>query len=323
MTYTRRKFLVGTGAMFWATALRAQTRDVLQIEGPAFGASWRIRIAAGADAGAIVSAVKGIVTSVDGAMSPFLPMSEISRFNRMETLEWVPLSAQTHTTIREAKRVATLTRGAFDPTLGGVAGRYGFGPITQQPAGRFGDLELGAQSAKKAHISQTLDLCGIAKGHALDRIATALMTLGQASFFIELGGEVYALGHHPAGRPWYAGIERPEPQSAALQRVVAIDGEALATSGDRVNRFDFNGRRYGHIIDPKLKRPADTPLACVSVFAPQAITADALATALFAMGPEQGISFANREHIPALFVVRDASGLREVMTANFSTRIIG
>jgi thiamine biosynthesis lipoprotein len=323
MTCTRRAFLAATGAMLSATVLQAASGDVLQIQGPAFGARWRVRVAVGAETDMIVSAVTGIVASVDETMSPFHASSEISRFNRFETLDWVPLSPEIRATISEAKRVAALTHGAFDPTLGGVVGRYGFGPITQQPAGSFDELALSAQGARKGHALQTLDLCGIAKGQALDRIATELITLGHGDFFVELGGEVYALGHHPEGRPWRVGIERPLSGATALQRIVVVANEALATSGDRVNSFVHGGNRYSHIIDPQRGRPAETSLASVSVFAPRAITADALATALFAMGPEQGAEFAEREQIPALFVFRDGDGLREAATANFSTRTIG
>ena len=323
MRCSRRGFMVGAGAMLSATALFAGPGDVLQIDGPAFGAGWRVWVAAGADAGPIIAAVTGVAASVDAAMSPFRPTSEISRFNRMETLDWVPLSVETCATILEAKRIAALTQGAFDPTLGGLVGRYGFGPITTLPAGSFEGLSIGANAAKKAHVLQTLDLCGIAKGQALDRIAAALMALGHGDFFVELGGEVYAQGYHPDGRPWRAGIERPLPGLAAPLRIVVVNGEALATSGDRANSFVHAGKRYGHIIDPQRGRPADTALASVSVFAPRAITADALATALFAMGPENGPAFAARQQIPALFVLRDGDGLREAATADFSTRFIG
>jgi thiamine biosynthesis lipoprotein len=296
--------------------------DMVQIQGPAFGASWRVSVAAGADVGAIVSAITGIVASVDAAMSPFQPASEISRFNGTESTDWLALSPATLITLREAKRIAALTQGAFDPTLGGLVGRYGFGPITQHPAGSFNDVALSSNGARKAHAMQTLDLCGIAKGHALDRIIAALTALGQKAFFVELGGEVYGLGLHPDGRPWRAGVERPLSGQRAVQCIVAMSGEALATSGDRVNSYVHGGHRYSHIIDPKRKLPADTLLASVSVFAPHAITADALATALFAMGPFLGHEFAERNRIAALFLLRDGADLREVTTADFSTRII-
>lgn len=326
MKVTRRGFLAGTGAMLATPALGATTPDLLQIEGPAFGASWRVRVGAGTgagpDAGAIVRAITGVIEAVDAAMSPFRMRSEISVFNRSQTTDWLPLSTATLRTIAEAQRIAALTQGAFDPTLGGLVGRFGFGPIPTAPQGAFRDLALRADGARKADPQQTLDLCGIAKGQALDRCADALRSIGLGAFFIELGGEVLASGARPDGSPWRAGVERPLPGPVKPHCVVALRAEALATSGDLINSYVLAGHRYSHIIDPRRMAPADSALASVSVFAPRAVTADALATALFAMGPERGPAFAERTGMDALFLSRDGAGLREVMTGRFRDRII-
>lgn len=322
MILTRRGFLAGSGAAFAATTLRAATPDLLQIEGPAFGASWRVRVAMGADAKAIARAIMRVIKTIDAAMSPFRAGSEISVFNRTKTTDWLPLSPVTLTTIAEAHRIAAQTQGAFDPTLGGLTGRYGFGPINGTPEGAFQGLVLGSDCARKAHVRQTLDLCGIAKGHALDQCTEALRSSGLEAFFIELGGEVAASGLKPDASPWRAAIERPLPGPSAPHCLVALRGEALATSGDLTNSYVLAGRRYSHIIDPRHMAPADSALASVSVFAPQAITADALATALFAMGPERGPAFAEQAGIDALFLSRDGTGLREVMKGRFADRIV-
>jgi len=322
MILTRRGFLAGTGAVLAASALPAAASDLLQIEGPAYGASWRVRVAAGADAGAIIRAITKVIETVDAAMSPFRARSEVSVFNRTETTDWLPLSPATLTTITEAHRIAAQTLGAFDPTLGGLVGRYGFGPITTAPEGAFRGLALGTGGARKAHSQQTLDLCGIAKGHALDQCAEALRSIGLNAYFIELGGEVFASGLKSDGSPWRVAVERPLPGPTAPHCIVELKGEALATSGDLINSYVMGGHRYSHIIDPRHMAPANSALASVSVFAPQAITADALATALFAMGSERGPEFAEETELDALFLLRDGPGLREVMTSRFSNRII-
>lgn len=322
MTLTRRGFLAGSGAALVAPALEGATPDLLQIEGPAFGAGWRVRVGVGADARAIIGAMSGVIDAVDVAMSPFRGGSEISVFNRAQTTDWLPLSPGILSTLHEARRIATQTQDAFDPTLGGLVGRYGFGPITSVPDGAFRDLALGSDAARKASAGQTLDLCGIAKGHALDRCAEALRTIGLRAFFIELGGEVSGSGRKPDGSTWRAAIERPLPGPAAAHCIVALNGEALATSGDLVNSYVLGGQRYSHIIAPQFMAPANTALASVSVFASRAITADALATALFAMGSERGPDFAQTAGIDALFLSRDGAGLRQVVTGRFAERII-
>jgi FAD:protein FMN transferase len=322
MLFSRRDFMAGGSALLAATALPAAGTDLLQIEGPAFGAGWRLRVAMGTDVGPLIRGITGVIDTIDAALSPFRQGSEISRFNRTETADWLPLSAPTCRIIAEAQRVAALTGGAFDPTLGGVAGRYGFGPITASPAGAFDDLVLSGDGVRKARPEQTLDLCGIAKGHALDLCTAALGALGCESFFLELGGEVMARGSRPDGEDWRLAIERPLPGQTTPHCVVDLRDEAIATSGDIIHSYAYAGRRYGHIIDPQLSAPSDTALASVSVFAPKAITADALATALFTMGPERGAAFAQSAGLDALFLSRDRPGLRQDMTGGFADRIL-
>lgn len=323
MILTRRAFVAGSTLSLFATGLQAQTGDIVKIEGPAFGAQWRVSLPLGVNTDMVVAKVLGIINAVDMMMSPFLPTSEISLFNQNQSTQPQPISADILTTVNEAKRIAHLTQGTFDPTLGGVVGRFGFGPIISAPAGAFHDLVVTRTGLKKSHPKQTLDLCGIAKGFALDQIATALLHLGHEDYFVELGGEVFARGHHPNGRPWSAGIERPLAGLRTLQRTVTLTNEALATSGDLVNSYPHADRSYSHIIDPKTQRPTNSILASVSVFAPQAITADAMATALYAMGSKDGFVFAQHNEIPALFLVRNENGLQEMMTHDFSARLIG
>jgi FAD:protein FMN transferase len=177
-------------------------------------------------------------------------------------------------------------------------------------------------AVRKAQPDLTLDMCGIAKGHALDRMVDAIEALGSKDFLVEIGGEVATRGQHPEGRPWQVAIESPDPGSQALQRVLDLTGEALATSGDRINGYDHGDRRYSHIIDPHRRRPSSSDLASVSVLAPTAMRADALATALFAMGHEAGPDFAVRNDLPALFLVRDRLGIREIATGAFASRIL-
>ena len=146
------------------------------------------------------------------------------------------------------------------------------------------------------------------------RLAAALILLS-----VVAAGLVYFLASQSL--PEYDNaIALPGP--SAPHCLVALRGEALATSGDLINSYVLAGHRYSHIIDPRRMAPSDSALASVSVLAPQAITADALATALFAMGPESGPAFAEQAGIVALFLSRDGTGLREVMTGRFADRIV-
>jgi thiamine biosynthesis lipoprotein len=322
MRLTRRNILIGAGSAFLASALPALAAGVRVIGGPAFGTSWRVTLPYSKEEGAIASAIRSIVESVDAAMSPFRADSEVSRFNASGSCDWQALSPETCAVVRQSLAVAALSRGAFDPTVGPIVGRYGFGPISGLSAGSYLNVTVRENTVKKSEPGLTLDLCGIAKGHALDQMVAMLDGLPVTNYLIELGGEVFARGAHPDGRAWQVGIERPVPGPVRLQRVVQLDGRALATSGDAVNGYTIAGRRYSHIIDPRRGEPADNSIASVSVFMPAAAMADALATALMAMGSETGTALAECEEIPALFIVREGGTLREIMTGGFADSVI-
>jgi len=322
MRQTRRRFLIGACAFAWSCAQALGATRPLVIDGTAFGASWRISLPEDADTRAIRPRLEAIITSVNRSMSPFQPSSEISGFNNGTFTHWMPVSAQTQYVVAQALRIAHLTNGAFDPTIGATVGRYGFGPISRHAEGNYKDIALKKKAIKKAFPGMSVDLCGIAKGYALDRMVHALDDLGISNYLIELGGEVVARGQHPSNRVWQVGIEHPIPEPISFRHIVHLRNEALASSGDGVNGYTFSGRRYGHIIDPRALAPADNGIASVSVIAPTAILADALATALFVMGPKAGPAFATQEALPALFVLRHGHDFKDIMTHTFTDRLL-
>jgi thiamine biosynthesis lipoprotein len=311
---TRRSFLRTAAAAGLALALPHPLRAEQIFGGHAFGSSWRVVAPASADASAIRQTVARIVAETDAEMSPFRANSAISHFNRSEPGGWQDAPATLCEVAGAALKVAAATGGAFDPTIGPLVSRFGFGPVKGSPGG-LGALWVRADGLCKTRAGVTLDLCGIAKGHALDRIAEALRP--EANLLIELGGEVRALGVHPAGRPWQVAVERPGA-GFAVQRIVAPGVLALATSGTAANGYDEGGRRLSHLIDPRMKRPLSGALASVTVLDASAMRADALSTALMVLGPERGVALARRLRIPALF---QTSG-REVMTGDFERYVV-
>lgn len=312
----RRDFFILGGGALLASALPTAASGVRVLGGPALGSSWKlVADLAAVDPAELAEDLVAAIASVDAKMSPFRADSELSRFNRAATTGWQALSSETCGVVAEALRVAAVTGDAFNPTLGPVAGRYGFGPIVAGVAGASAEIVLRDDAVRKERPNLSLDLCGIAKGHALDRMAVACATHGLTDFLIELGGEVFARGKHPLGRGWRVGVEGP----SGLLCAVSPGGGALATSGVAVNAFVFRGRRYAHIVDPATGAPVDSALFSVTVAARTAMTADALATALFAMGAQRGPDFSHAEGIEALFVMDDDSS---VTTGGFDARIL-
>ena len=321
MTLNRRQTILGLGvtAAVLATGGGASAHHTLT--GPAFGSTWRVIPGTHAtEAAAVRIAIEKIIHEIDTAMSPYKPVSEITRFNEMATTDWHPLSAATAHVTSEALRIADRTSGAFDPTVGPLVGRYGFGPITGALGG-YGDLAISEGAVRKDIPGLTLDLCGIAKGYALDRIAGRLVEMGETSAMIEVGGEVLTLGRHPDDRPWQVAVSDPMAMSPAIHRVVAPGEFAVATSGHSEN--GLRGRvEVSHIIHPGNRSSASQSIASVTVLARSGIEADALATALCALGFQDGIAMAERLGLSALFIGDGSQTPREVMTGRFTDHVI-
>ena len=126
-----------------------------------------------------------------------------------------------------------------------------------------------------------------------------------------------ARGRSARRRPWRIGVEKPVAGRRAVQRIVALEAGAIATSGNYRNFFDSGQTRYSHIIDPRRGEPVRHGLASVTVVAPTAMQADALSTALMVLGPGSGFDLAERRGIPALFIVRTETGLADRPTNEF------
>jgi thiamine biosynthesis lipoprotein len=313
MTLTRRKLLSVTAGAVLAGALPAFGSESFRLSGRAYGTSWQATLRGGGDVEALAHDLAADLARVDLAMSPFRPDSALTRFNLagagLHTAEpgFVTVTA-------EALRVAALTHGAFDPSVGPDVGRYGFGPIGGQRAGSFGGFATSGTAISKSDSRLTLDLCGIAKGFALDLMAERIAGAGHTDFLVELGGEVLAAGTDTTDAPWRIGISNP---LGGLHTVIDARGLATATSGDAINAYEVGGRRYSHIIDPATDEPVINDVASVTVLAPSAMTADALATALMVMGAEEGLAFAETHALPVLYLLRAPGGLQERASRSF------
>ncbi len=319
MMLNRRNMIFGLGTVSLGLALPARAAQQI-IGGHAFGSTWRVVTGDTADLALIRSTVQTIVDRVDLEMSPYRNKSTLSHFNtsRTTTPQQMPPSF-CHVT-KEALDIAELTNGAFDPTVGPIVGRYGFGPIKGAFA-QVGGISIDGDTIAKSAPHLTLDLCGIAKGYALDQIVAALSSIGVDNALVEIGGEVKTIGQHPDGRAWRVAITDPLSTNFGVQCIIDLKHYALATSGHAANGI-FGQISTSHIIDPVLEQPASTALASVSVLATSAMKADALATALCAAGPTEGIALARQLNIAALFVTDASTTPAEIMTGAFSEHVI-
>lgn len=320
-TIQRRQFLAlagaaPLGAMIPAPALALGASPVTGLAGNAFGTSWQITLPDGTDSELLRAPVTALLARIDRQMSPWRADSDITRFN-LSAPGTCSVPAETALVANAALQLAETSLGHFDPTVGPLVARWGFGPIAGDLQPDWPDLKVEGDTVIKARDGLTLDLCGIAKGYALDRVAALLQTMDYEHFLIDLGGELKARGNHPSGRPWQVGIEDPSPGSSGIVEVLNLDGMSVATSGDRENGYSIGGHRYSHIIDPMTGVPVQGDIASVTVLAPDAMTADGWATALMAAGAEKGAGLARDLHLPALFLLRGVEGLSRITTGAF------
>lgn len=310
---------------------------VWEIAGPVFGTRYHINVVLPDNPKRLENLAKGIekvLEDVDASMSTWRDDSELSRFNSLkDQSEWVDVSTPLYDVLTTAHQVSRQTGGAFDVTVGPVVNLWGFGPdarpekvpgdeelASRLAATGYGKLELRADPpALRANPNQYIDLSAIAKGYGVDAVARYLSDEGVSAYLVEIGGEVRAHGRKPDGEVWRLAIEQPVSEIREINRVVALDRHAMATSGDYRNYYESDGRRFSHTIDPKDGRPISHTLASVTVISDDCMTADAFATAFNVMGHDQAKALATRENIAAYFIVRGDSGFETDYTPAFSS----
>ncbi|ADE15633.1 ApbE family lipoprotein [Nitrosococcus halophilus Nc 4] len=319
------------------TACLGSAEDRLTwLTGATMGTGYSVKIVdlpAGIDPESLDHHIAQLLEEVNGLMSTYQEASELSRFNRSRRTDWIAVSPELVKVLEEAQRISRLSEGAFDVTVGPLVNLWGFGPSPyvddlpprqQVEAARervdFKQLQIRRlpPAIRKAQGDIYVDLSGIAKGYGVDRIAELLEAQGIENYLVDIGGEERIQGYGPQGGPWRIAIERPVAGKRSVQRILELDSSAVATSGDYRNYFEREGKRYSHTLDPRTGWPITHKLVSVTVLSATAMRADALATALMVLGPEQGFRLAEREQIAALFLVKTPGGFREQTTTRFT-----
>lgn len=293
--------------------------------GPTMGAHWKVTVVTGGlDTSHVQAALEAELAEIDRQMSNYRDDSALARFNAHAGAEPFPAPPALLSVVDLAAKVSAASGGAFDVTVAPLVDAWGFGRV-RRPDARPSDDDLAAGRARvgwhKLHTDLSagtlrkdqpdvvLDLSAVAPGYAADVLSDRLVALGFPNHLVDVGGEFRARGENQGG-PWRVGVERPDGpvDDRAVQEVVPLRDAALATSGDYRNYREQDGRRISHTIDPRTGRPIAHTLASVTVVAAGAGLADAWATALNVLGPDEGRALAEREGLAALFLVREAGG---------------
>jgi thiamine biosynthesis lipoprotein len=310
-------------------ACQSQNKELVTINGLTMGTTYSIKIVAAdiaLDDKKIHTDIESILTEINQSMSTYIADSELSLFNQSRITDWQVLSADLYRVIQHAITVSTISNGAFDITLGPLVNLWGFGPdpytrdiptdsviqsIKQHTGFEKLDFDESTQRISKSDPVVTIDLSGIAKGFAVDKIAQYLNGLGIADYLVEIGGELIGKGTNVKQQAWQIGIEQANPLERSVQRIVNLDNIAMATSGDYRNYFEKDGVRYSHTIDPVTGKPISHTLAAVTVLHRSAMHADALATAFMVSGPEKSLALANEVGVALYMIIKTDAGFEE------------
>ena len=316
------------------TACSPPSAPTLEFSGDAMGTSYSVRIVAANPPGDALAAALGEgIDELEQLASTWIADSDVSRFNADSRTDWFPVDPDVCELVALAGNISRRTGGAFDITVGPLVELWGFGSggsRSAPPAAaeidalrpHTGHAKVTADCARpairKSHPSVRIDLSAIAKGFAADRLASTLDAAGIGRYLVEVGGELKLKGLNAENKPWAIAIEKPLADRRTVQAVVNVTDRGMATSGDYRNFFEVDGQRYSHTIDPRTGHPVTHAAASVSVIADTAAGADALATALLVLGPEEGMALAKREGIDAYFLLRNKDAIDATMTDGFA-----
>lgn len=296
-----------------------------ELTGQTMGTSWSVKFG-----NPRLLPLDGVRTAIDAAlaevvrqMSTWEAGSDIRRYNAATAGSWHRLAPEFFEVLQCALHWARASGGACDPTVGPLVALWGFGADAaprRPPAphdialakARTGWSRAEVDTAERRVLQpggMALDLSGIAKGFAVDHVAQALQALALNSFLIDIGGELYGSGRRPDGLPWRVAL----PQQGTL----ALNGLAVATSGDAWHAWEHAGRRYSHTLDPRTGEPVRHALSSTTVVHNSCMNADALATAVLVLGPQDGMAFAEAHGVAAQGVLCGQRGPQVLTSTAF------
>lgn len=238
---------------------------------------------------------------LDHTISRTYAHSEIHEINENAGIEPVVVSAEIFSLIQRAMELCELTGGAFNPLVGALTDLWAIGtdearvPSAEEIASVLSYtspehivLDEEEMSVYLTSPHTHLDLGAIGKGYASDVLASYLRANGVESAIINLGGNIYCIGTKRHGEKWVIGLQNPDTEYGGYYSTVEVEDTAVVTSGAYERYTVEDGRVYHHIFDPETGYPSESDLLSATIISPDGTLADALSTAVFVLGSEQG-----------------------------------
>ncbi|MCB5225486.1 FAD:protein FMN transferase [Alishewanella sp. 16-MA] len=326
-----RPLLILVFVILVAACQPQQTFPEYKVEGKTMGTYYVVKFYSDKepDLTALQATFDSELELLNDLMSTYRPESELMRFNRQQSSEPFTLSPRTQLVIAEAIRVGHETQGVLDVTVAPLVELWGFGAqgriehapdeqaliAIRQHVG-IDKISLNGIELQKSDPRVSVDLSTIAKGYGVDQLAEILLAQGITRFLVDIGGEMRVGAAKPNG-DWRVAIEKPIDHERAVQRIMAVNQIAVATSGDYRNYFEEDGIRYSHLIDPRTGKPIQHKTVSSTVLHASAMTADAYATALNVMSASEALAFANQQQLAALIIEKTDAGFVEHISDAF------
>lgn len=271
------------------------------------------------DANNILKKCGDILLNIDNTMGKTREYSEISKINEKAGEEYVEVSDETFSVIKKAIYFSNISDGVFDITIGPVVDLWGIGtdnarvPSSKEineklPLVNYKDISLDEKnkSVKLNKKNMEIDLGGIAKGYAADKIAEYLKEENVESAIINLGGNVYALGEKDKNTAFKVGIQDPTNERGNSIGSINVSNESVVTSGIYERYIKKDGVIYHHMIDPSTGYPFDNNLSSVTIVSSSSIIGDGLSTTTFGLGLEKGMKLIESiDNTDAIFITKD------------------
>ena len=308
--------------MHFPVVSQHQPLKKIQLSGFAQGTSWHITYYA-EDSIVRKKSIDSIFSVLDRAMSIYKPYSLISKFNCAK--KDIVLDDHFEKVIIKSLEVWKASDGLFDITVMPLVDAWGFGAkkVSRYPDSAkvksllrcvgSGKLELKNHRLIKYIPCISIDVNGIAQGYSVDVIAGFLEDRQIMNYLVEVGGEIRIKGRkQPGNEKMKIGIEAPGDytiEMPVMQKIITLDSGGITTSGNYRQYHESNGKKFSHNIDPFTGYPIQNELISVTVYAADAMTADAYDNVLMAMGLVKGMQFVEgRKDLAAYFIYKKNDG---------------
>ncbi|MFT4304328.1 MAG: FAD:protein FMN transferase [Candidatus Woesearchaeota archaeon] len=265
---------------------------------------------------ALISAFDEVIR-IDNLLSNYKDNSEVSILNKEKIIE--NISEDIKFNIIKSLYYANMSNGAFDITVQPILDLFrekfaeGGPPTRDEIDDVLKKVDYSRITISERTIvignNQKITLGGIAKGYIVDKVADVLISYDIKNALINAGGDIRAIGEKPNGEPWSIALSDPRNRNNYIE-IIELKNQSIVTSGDYERYFDPD-KRYHHIVDPRTGDSA-TELISVTIIGSNTMDIDAIATAVFVLGKNQGIKFIEKNNVTGIIITND----REIIKVN-------